>query len=221
MSDKMSVPRTREEVDSLEYKDIKMRIGIHNRVWVKNVVAIGLSAGFIEPLESNGLFTVHEFLLKLVKSLGREVTTQFDVDTFNYGTSEMYESFAQFVALHYALSVRQDTDYWKNAIQKSHTLNGKIEYRPTVSDGFYRLADKKMFAQEHSPSGGTHCIAAGMNYFVADSVAVAAWELHYDPDMKSKIDTFVRNRKALQATWKQAAEDSPTLYEYLKEKYYE
>lgn len=221
MSDKMSVPRTREEVDSLEYKDIKMRIGIHNRVWVKNVVAIGLSAGFIEPLESNGLFTVHEFLLKLVKSLGREVTTQFDIDTFNYGISEMYESFAQFVALHYTLSIRQDTSYWKNAIQKSHTLDGKIEYRPTIADGFYRLADKKMFAQEHSPSGGTHCIANGMNYFVVDSVAVAAWELHYDPNMKSKIDTFVRNRNLLQSVWRQAAEDSPTLYEYLKEKYYE
>jgi hypothetical protein len=60
-----------------------------------------------------------------------------------------------------------------------------------------------------------------MNYFVADSVAVAAWELHYDSDMKSKIDTFVKNRKVLQATWKQVAEESPTLYEYLKEKYYE
>jgi flavin-dependent dehydrogenase len=221
MSDKMSVPRTREEVDSLEYKDINMRIGIHNRVWVKNVVAIGLSAGFIEPLESNGLFTVHEFLLKLVKSLGREVTTQFDIDTFNYAVSEVYEGFAQFVALHYALSVRQDTDYWKNAIQKSHTLNGKIEYRPTVSDGFYKLASKKMFAQEHQSSDGTHCIAAGMNYFVADSVAISAWELHYDSDMKLKIDTFIKNRNMLQVVWKQAAEDSPTLYEYLKEKYYE
>jgi tryptophan halogenase len=41
----------------LEFKNIKMRVGLHKRLWVKNVVAIGLSAGFIEPLESNGLFT--------------------------------------------------------------------------------------------------------------------------------------------------------------------
>ena len=50
--------------DELEYKHIKMRTGIHKRTWVKNVCAIGLSAGFIEPLESNGLYTVHEFLLR-------------------------------------------------------------------------------------------------------------------------------------------------------------
>ena len=53
--------------EDLEFKKIKMRVGIHNRLWVKNVVAIGLSAGFIEPLESNGLFSVHEFLINLKK----------------------------------------------------------------------------------------------------------------------------------------------------------
>ena len=46
----MIVPRTREEVDALEYKNIKMRVGIHERTFVKNVVAIGLSAGFIEQI---------------------------------------------------------------------------------------------------------------------------------------------------------------------------
>jgi flavin-dependent dehydrogenase len=52
MSKKMIVPRTKEEVESFDYRLIKMRVGIHKRTWVKNVVAIGLSAGFIEPLES-------------------------------------------------------------------------------------------------------------------------------------------------------------------------
>ena len=51
-------------VEKLEYRNIKSRVGIHKRLWVKNVVAIGLSAGFIEPLEGNGLYTVHEFLIK-------------------------------------------------------------------------------------------------------------------------------------------------------------
>ena len=41
-------------------------------MWVKNVVAIGLSAGFIEPLEGNGLFSVHEFLRVLIRNLKRD-----------------------------------------------------------------------------------------------------------------------------------------------------
>ena len=54
-----------------EFKNIKMRVGIHDRLFVKNVCAIGLSAGFIEPLESNGLLSVHEFLINLVKVMKR------------------------------------------------------------------------------------------------------------------------------------------------------
>jgi hypothetical protein len=61
------------KVEDAEFKKIKMRVGIHKRLWVKNVVAIGLSAGFIEPLESNGLFSVHEFLIKLIRSIGEIV----------------------------------------------------------------------------------------------------------------------------------------------------
>ena len=80
MSDKMVIPRTKEEVDQLEFKEITMRVGIHERTFVKNVVAIGLSAGFIEPLESNGLFSVHEFLFRLVDILQRGAVNQFDRD---------------------------------------------------------------------------------------------------------------------------------------------
>ena len=36
MSDKMVVPRTREQVESLTYKDIPMRVGIHEKLWEKN-----------------------------------------------------------------------------------------------------------------------------------------------------------------------------------------
>ena len=58
--------------EDLEFKKIKMRIGIHKRLWVKNVVAIGLSAGFIEPLESNGLWSVHQFLMNFVRNIRRD-----------------------------------------------------------------------------------------------------------------------------------------------------
>ena len=102
-----------------------MRVGIHNRLWVKNVVAIGLSAGFIEPLESNGLYTVHEFLTKLVLNLQRDKISQWDKDNFNFQCKHMFKEFSEFVGLHYALSHRDDTEYWKNCFNKTwdNTLN--------------------------------------------------------------------------------------------------
>ena len=47
MSDKVVIPRSREEVDSLVYRDIQMRVGMHKESFYKNVVGIGLAAGFI------------------------------------------------------------------------------------------------------------------------------------------------------------------------------
>ena len=46
-----------------------MRCGVQSKLWVKNACAIGLSAGFIEPLQSNGLQSIYQFLFNLITSL--------------------------------------------------------------------------------------------------------------------------------------------------------
>ena len=171
MSDKMLYPRTREEVDALEYKNIDMRVGIHERTWVKNVVAIGLSAGFIEPLESNGLFSVHQFLFKLVKVLQRPATTQWEVDAYNAATFGIFRNFAEFVAQHYALSVRDDTEYWKANANRNY-CPGIENLKPNTSQGFYPLADKKMHMANIDPTQGITWISTGMNYLLLDSVDI-------------------------------------------------
>jgi flavin-dependent dehydrogenase len=112
-SDKVTCPKTEEQINDLAFKDVKMRVGIHKRTWVGNVVAIGLSAGFIEPLESSGLYTVHEFLFQLVRALHRGVPSTWDVDAYNTAVFRLFNEFAEFVALHYALTKREDTKYWR------------------------------------------------------------------------------------------------------------
>jgi hypothetical protein len=121
-------------IEDLEFKKIKMRVGIHKRLWVKNVCAIGLSAGFIEPLESNGLFTVHEFLINLVRNLQREKVSQWDKDNFTYECKLLFRNFAEFVALHYALSHRDDTPYWKNNFNKNWEEK-LINLKPSLVSG--------------------------------------------------------------------------------------
>ena len=91
-------------VDDLEFKPITMRNGIHEKTWEKNVVAIGLSSGFIEPLESTGLMTTYEWLLSLIYTLRKGFVNQWDRDSFNYALKNIYYGHANFVAMHYALS---------------------------------------------------------------------------------------------------------------------
>ena len=78
-----------------EFKNIKMRVGRHKRLFVKNVVAIGLSLGFYRPLESNGLYSTHEFLYTLVRTLNRgeqSTISQFDRDSYDSFVNQVLTS---------------------------------------------------------------------------------------------------------------------------------
>jgi tryptophan halogenase len=223
MSDKMIVPRTREEVDSLEYKDITMRVGIHERTFVKNVVAIGLSAGFIEPLESNGLFSVHEFLFRLSDILQRGDISQFDRDMYNVQVRRLFDDFTKFVSLHYALSHRDDTEYWREIKNKEFTDSYKDPYSPHLgkSDAYWNMAWRYLDNWTHPiNSGGLPYISTGLQMFMTNDyrfmVNLDSSGINYIKEI-TDISNIWEGRKA---RWLQEAYKSPTLLEFLKEKYY-
>lgn len=157
--------------EDLQFKNIKMRVGIHNRLWVKNVVAIGLSAGFIEPLESNGLFTVHEFLFNLVRNLQRGKVSQWDRDNFTYQCKHLFKEFSEFVGLHYALSHRNDTEYWKHCSNKTWD-NSLINLEHRSFSGFKEAAYNRTYNFQHHNISGLQCIAAGMHWAPTDKVTL-------------------------------------------------
>jgi hypothetical protein len=101
--------------EEMDFKNIKMRNGMSERMWVNNCISIGLSGAFIEPLESNGLMSVHEFLLNFVNiAEGKDVLNNFDAHSFNHNCREQFLYFADFVTLHYAMTNRDDTEYWRD-----------------------------------------------------------------------------------------------------------
>lgn len=219
MSDKMVRPRTREQVDNLTFKDIKMRVGIHDETFVKNVVAIGLSAGFIEPLESNGLFTVHEFLFKLIKILQRPAVTQWDRDVYNGATYGMWRNFAEFVASHYALSIRDDTEYWKANANRVYKP-GMNKLKPQTANGFYHTQDNKMFTGRIEGINGINWISTGMHWFMLDAMHVFGEECISPVNIKDNYDPVFQNFEYNKQRWIEAAKNAPSLYQYLKENIY-
>ncbi len=219
MSDKVVCPKTREEVDALEFKDVPMRVGIHERTWVKNVVAIGLSAGFIEPLESNGLFSVHEFLFNLVKSLQRPAVSKWDIDVYNSSCLNIFRNFTEFVALHYALSIRDDTEYWKDNSNRTYSP-GLITNEPQLYQGFYALRQDKMFTNRAPVYAGITMIATGMNYFHFDAVAQRKQEIREGVSHKETLAPWFDMLEKKKAYWNRLAESEPTLYQHLKDTIY-
>ena len=188
------------------FNNIKMRVGIHERLFVKNVCAIGLAAGFIEPLESNGLLSVHEFLLKLVQVLKRGKTTQWDRDNFNVAAKKFFNEFTEFVVFHYALSKRKDTRYWKDISNKSFYTHRLLD------TGLKTTIDCYMNPWGYFKSNaGTHYISTGMNYF-----GIEVKERELSPQLRD----ILQARKNEVEKWNNSCKDKKSLLNFLKETIY-
>jgi tryptophan halogenase len=166
-----------ERADTCELRHIKIRHGVHERAWVKNVVGIGLANGFIEPLESTGLMLTHEGIVKLVSALlmRNGHVSNYDVDLFNFGFQEQIIGFKDFISQHYALSMRNDTPYWQEVsgeIAYSRTtssavdLAGLVHSASSSNDLGLRLHRSRKF---DANMGGIIYIAAGMGYNPVES----------------------------------------------------
>jgi tryptophan 6-halogenase len=93
---------------------IKMRIGRSRRHWVHNCVAIGLSSGFVEPLESTGIFFIQNAIEQLVKHFPDADWNIGLRDSYNQLISRCMDGVREFLVMHYYAAKRQDNQYWKD-----------------------------------------------------------------------------------------------------------
>lgn len=103
---------------------LRFRPGIRRRAWNKNVVALGLSAGFIEPLESTSIALIETGIERLKILFPRRECNQAIADEFNEQTRLEYERVRDFVLLHYALNGRSDSAFWRDYRAMFH--NGRL-----------------------------------------------------------------------------------------------
>ena len=91
---------------------IRFQTGRRKIFWVKNVVAIGLSSGFIEPLESTSIHFIQAGLAKLLNMFPDRGFEQADIDRYNFATGREYDHVKDFITLHYKATTRDDTPFW-------------------------------------------------------------------------------------------------------------
>ena len=92
---------------------IKMRIGRCRNSWVRNCVAIGLASGFVEPLESTGIFFIQNGIEQLANHFPRKACDVESVKSFNNAIADCVDGVREFLTLHYVASSRNDTAFWK------------------------------------------------------------------------------------------------------------
>ena len=86
--------------------------GIRKKTWHKNVVALGLAAGFLEPLESTSIHLIQSAIARLMTNFPNRNFSQVDIDYFNKRTRLEYEQIRDFLVLHYSVTNRNDSEFW-------------------------------------------------------------------------------------------------------------
>lgn len=108
---------------------LKFTAGQRQSPWVKNVVSIGLAAGFLEPLESTSIHLIQSSLRKLVAYFPNRDFDPLPIEQFNQAVREEWSAVRDFIILHFHANQRTDSEYWKYcaAMDVPDTLKTAIE----------------------------------------------------------------------------------------------
>jgi tryptophan 7-halogenase len=101
-----------EAAEGRNARRLKMRVGYRDRQWVKNCVAIGLSAGFLEPLESTGIIQIEAAAHMIAEYFPRHDDMERVAAHFSKIMARRFELAVDFLKLHYYLSKRTDNAFW-------------------------------------------------------------------------------------------------------------
>lgn len=115
ISDEAAAQSLLDHLDSRPLGDprpIRFTTGMRKRAWHHNVVAIGLSSGFLEPLESTSIHLIQSSISRLLKLLPGKVQRQANRDEYNRQFAYEMERIRDFIVLHYWANSR-DEPFWK------------------------------------------------------------------------------------------------------------
>jgi hypothetical protein len=129
--------------------NLKFTPGILKHSWKNNAIAIGISSGFLEPLESNGLATVVEQLQALAEHWSPGNNSIISQRLYNKQYQDVMDGISDFLSLHYR-GHRNDTAFWKehncDPARISHSLQEKLDM---WQDGILGTDNTKVYAIEN------------------------------------------------------------------------
>jgi tryptophan 6-halogenase len=135
-------------------RHLKMRIGRVTKHWNRNCVAVGLSQGFIEPLEATALLFIQRTAQGLLEFIEAGDLSEAAQERFNAKVNEHFEGTRDYIVTHYKTNSRHDTDYWRENASN-----------PKISDALQELYGIWMSGRSIAPDVGRQRIGKGYPIF--------------------------------------------------------
>ncbi|MFQ3199282.1 MAG: tryptophan halogenase, partial [Paraglaciecola sp.] len=182
----------------LSPRKIKFTPGHRETFWHKNCVAIGVSAGFVEPLEATALVLIEKSAEWISQQLPRERSAMTVLaKRFNLLTHQRWQEIIDFLKLHYVLTNRQDTEYWRAHQQPDSipdSLQDALNLWGTQAPGLYETNQRfELFS-----SASKQYVLYGMGFHTAREQGVLG---HQEVSMVNRLrnETLHTTEKLLSA----------------------
>ena len=150
----------------VEARHLKMKVGRVQETWAKNCVAVGLSQGFIEPLEATALQFVYSTIEQFSQALEEGNFSGKNRDEFNARMNANFEGVRDYIVLHYKTNSRSDSPYWMDNRENqkiSDNLRAMIECWYAIEDTQEALT-RLNIGSYYSQRSWT-CLLAGVGVF--------------------------------------------------------
>lgn len=150
----------------VEARLIKFKVGRVEQHWAKNCLAIGLSQGFIEPLEATALDMVQETVVRFIEAYNQGEGTDKFRDEFNNRINARFDAIRDYIVCHYRITTRTDTDYW---IENGRNENLSPSLRAILSSWMAgnNLTDEleRQKLDVYFPNVSWNCLLAGKGIY--------------------------------------------------------
>ena len=147
-------------------RHLKMKIGRVTKHWNRNCLAVGLSQGFIEPLEATALLFIQQTATSFLEVLERGDLGERAHDEFNQAVNAKFEGTRDYIVTHYKTNSRTDTDYWRaNAANMNLSDSLQQLYATWMAGKSIAAGVGKQVIGKGYPIFSWYCIMSGMGIF--------------------------------------------------------
>lgn len=143
-------------------RHLKMRVGQLKQHWVNNCLGLGLSQGFIEPLEATALHLVQTCIEMFIDDWKDGDYCNKNQKIFNQKTSERFERVRDYIVAHYKLNTRNDSEYWR-ANRNNEKLSDSLKH---ILNAWFTRGDlnaeiQRQQLESHFGATSWHCLLSG------------------------------------------------------------